>query len=172
MSSAPENNVSPAEVAERARLVIDEHNAVQLATMGGAWSPWILGAYMARARSELAQELHKLAPDTAATALELDLVLMVERHGKTLANLQADPRVALAISHNDATRDFIQASGRALLLPAHFEGPVINALTAKMPWYKLYTPCVPVGIALSELFVTSFPLGWMPAQRLQVRTGR
>ncbi len=162
------DNDDSSQVAERARLVIDEHNAVQLATLGGTWSPWILGAYMARAQGELAQELAKAAG--ASLYPELDLVLMVELHGKTITNLRADPRVAVSISHNDATRDFIQASGRAVLLPEYATEPVMAALTRKMPWYKLYTPCVPVGLALSDLFVTSFPLGWMPARRLTNRT--
>lgn len=160
---------SPARVAERARNLIDEHNAVQIATLGGAWSPWILGAYMARAKAELADELGRHAGP--ARFSELDIVLMVEIHGKTYANLRTDPRVAIAISHNDASRDFMQASGRAILLPESASAAVMTALTDKMPWYKLYTPCVPVGLALSEAFVTSFPLGWMPARRLSIRPG-
>lgn len=157
-----------AAIADRARTVIDGHNAVQLATMGGAWSPWIIGAYMARAQGELAQEVARLARPTHVDGL--DLVLMVERHGKTFGNLEVDQRVAISISHNDATQDFIQASARALLLPEHFTAPVMKALTDKMPWYKLYTPCVPVALAIEDLFITSFPLGWMPARRIAVRS--
>ena len=167
IETQPSANDTSSQVAARARLVIDEHNAVQLATLGGTWTPWILGAYMARAQGELAEELTKASG--GALYPELDLILMVEQHGKTLTNLKADPRVAISISHNDATRDFIQASGRAILLPEYTIEPVMAALTKKMPWYKLYTPCVPVGLALSELFVTSFPLGWMPARHLTNR---
>lgn len=167
MTMPPEAIVSATEVAARLRAIVDEHNAVQVATLGGAWSPWILGAYMARATGELAREVEKLAGE--ARHPELDLVFMVERHGKTFANLQADDRVALSISHNDATRDFAQAAARAVLLPEHFEAVVMAALKSKMPWYQLYTPCVPVALAVVDAFVTSFPLGWMPAKRLQVR---
>lgn len=167
MTLPPDALVSPADVAARFRQLVDEHNAVQIATLGGAWSPWILGAYMARATGELALEVGKRSNPAAHS--ELDLVLMVERHGKTFANLQADDRVALSISHNDATRDFAQAAARAIILPEHFEAPVMAALKAKMPWYQLYTPCVPVALAVGDAFVTSFPLGWMPAKRLQNR---
>lgn len=167
MTLPPDAITHATEVAARFRSIIDEHNAVQIATLGGAWSPWILGAYMARATGELAQEVEKLAGE--ARHNELDLVFMVERHGKTFANLQTDARVALSISHNDATRDFAQAAARAVLLPEHFEPVVMAALKAKMPWYQLYTPCVPVALAVNDAFVTSFPLGWMPAKRLQVR---
>ncbi len=142
-------------IADRARQVFDANNAVQLATLGGTWSPWILGAYFARAPRELQRP----------TALsDLDLVLMVERNGKTMSNLTQDQRVAFTVSKNDATQDFIQGSGTAELLPD--EAPVMAALVAKMPWYQLYTPCAPVRITLSELFVTSFELGWMPARRI------
>lgn len=167
MTLPPDAITSATDVAARLRSIVDEHNAVQIATLGGAWSPWILGAYMARATGELSQEIVKLAGE--ARHPELDLVFMVERHGKTFANLQADTRVALSISHNDATRDFAQAAARAILLPEHFEAVVMAALKQKMPWYQLYTPCVPVALAVSDVFITSFPLGWMPAKRLQVR---
>lgn len=162
---APTPFDSAATVAARARAVFDDNNAVQLATLGGAWSPWILGAYFARAPRDLWR------PETAATAglADLDLVLMIERHGKTMANLQVDGRVAFSVSKNDATLDFIQGSGRASVLFPEDEPHVMGALTAKMPWYKLYTPCLPVRIAVDELFVTSFELGWMPALRLSLR---
>lgn len=150
-------------VASRARVIFDGNHAVQLATLGGAWTPWILGAYFTRAPDALR------ASDARSGLADLDLVLMIERAGKTFANLALDPRVALSVSKNDATQDFIQGSGRAALLDPADEADVIAALQAKMPWYRLYTPCLPVRIAVHELFVTSFELGWMPALRLTVR---
>ena len=58
----------------------------------------------------------------------------------------------------------------AELLAPEDEAHVMAALTGKMPWFKLYTPCMPVRVAVRELFVTSFELGWMPAKRLVVRS--
>lgn len=150
-------------IAERARRVADDNNAVQLATLGGAWSPWILGAYFARVPTAL-----RAAPESVHA--DLDLVLMLERHGKTYANLQVDRRVAFVVSKNDATCDFLQGSGVAELLAPEDEAQVMAALVEKMPWFKLYTPCMPVRVAVRELFVTSFELGWMPAKRLVVRS--
>ena len=161
--SAPTPFDSIATVAARARKVFDENNAVQLATLGGAWSPWILGAYFARAPEVL------WLPDAKPGLGDLDLVLMVERNGKTMSNLQVDPRVAFSVSKNDATLDFIQGSGDATVLTPGDEPHVMDALTRKMSWYRLYTPCLPVRITVNELFVTSFELGWMPALRLTLR---
>lgn len=157
---------APLTIAARARRVFDDNHAIQLATLGGAWSPWILGAYFTRAPAPLFG-----GPTLRADLADLDLVLMVERHGKTFANLQADPRIALAVSKNDATQDFVQGSGRAVVLPGDAEAAVVAALVDKMPWFRLYTPCVPVRLELQTLFVTSFELGWMPAKRLTVREG-
>ncbi len=157
-------------IADRARQVFDANNAVQLATLGGTWSPWILGAYFARAPREL-QRPNQLREQRSVASGEqqmndLDLVLMVERHGKTMSNLVQDPRVAFSVSKNDATQDFIQGSGTAELLAD--DAAVMAALKAKMPWYQLYTPCAPVRINVRELFVTSFELGWMPARRITI----
>lgn len=161
--SAPTPFDSVATVAARARKVFDENNAVQLATLGGAWSPWILGAYFTRSPQALWR------PDAKPGLGDLDLVLMIERNGKTMANLEVDARVAFSVSKNDATLDFIQGSGNATVLTAEHEPHVMAALTRKMAWYRLYTPCLPVRIAVNELFVTSFELGWMPALRLSLR---
>jgi len=156
-------SLPPTSVAARARKVMDENHAIQLATLGGAWSPWILGAYFTRAPTAL-------RGTSARPGLEdLDLVLMLERHGKTFGNLAADARVAISVSKDDASQDFLQGSGRAVVLPDSSADAVVAALVDKMPWFKLYTPCVPVRLELSTLFVTSFELGWMPAQQLVVR---
>jgi len=160
---------SVAMVAARARKVFDENNAVQLATLGGAWSPWILGAYFARGSASLGGAQDDAKEATKPELADLDLVLMVERNGKTMSNLIVDPRVAFSVSKNDATLDFIQGSGRATVLEAAEEPQVMEALSRKMPWYRLYTPCLPVRIRVDELFVTSFELGWMPALRLTLR---
>ena len=137
------------EVRAVAEATLAANNAVQLATLGGPYTPWILGAYFTHASSD-----------------GLDLLLMVEKHGKTMLNLVADPREAFAVNQGDATRDFRQGHGRAQILDDAESDAVVEALVAKMPWFKLYTPCSPVRVRVHELFVTSFARGWMPARRL------
>jgi hypothetical protein len=141
------------EVRAAAEATFATHDAIQLATLGGPYTPWILGAYFTHRASERG----------------IDLFLMVEKHGKTMVNLVADPRVAFAVNQGDAARDFLQGNGQAEILPEAEGERVVAALVQKMPWFKLYTPCAPVRITLGELFVTSFARGWMPAKRLDFR---
>jgi hypothetical protein len=141
------NGDDVATVAAVAAAVLTTNDAVQLATTGGPYSPWILGAYFVRDG--------------------LDLLLMVEQSGKTLQNLKVDARVAFSVSKNDAMQDFVQGAGEASLLDDAEAEVVVARLTQKMPWYKLYTPCVPVRIQTRALFVTSLARGWIPAKQLQ-----
>lgn len=131
-------------ILARAQSILGENNAVQLATTGGAWSPWVAGAYFAH--------------DGA------DIVLLLETSGKSLHNIQQNPSVAFSISQNDAMKDFLQGRGTAELLSAAEEPAVRAALVAKMPWYQTYTPVVPVRIRTAELFVSSLSSGWFPAK--------
>jgi hypothetical protein len=135
-----------ASVEAVAQAVLRGHDAVQLATAGGEYSPWILGAYF--------------------VSDGFDLLLMLEAAGKTMKNLRAAQRVAFSISKNDAMFDFVQGAGEAVSLPEEEAAGVVARLTQKMPWYKLYTPCLPVRIRARELFVTSVSRGWIPAKRL------
>ena len=131
-----------------AAQVLTSNDAVQLATTGGPYSPWILGAYFVRDG--------------------FDLLLMLEAAGKTVQNLRVSQQVAFSVSRNDATFDFIQGAGDALFLPDTQAEEVVAKLTQKMPWYKLYTPCLPVRIQTREMFVTSVSRGWIPARKLQM----
>jgi general stress protein 26 len=101
--------------------ILSENNAISLATTGGEYSPWILGAYFA--------------------SDDLTIYLLLEKSGKTLANLRQNPKGALMISQNDAMKDFLQAQFEATLLPDSDEDKVRKMLVAKMPWYQTYTPC-------------------------------
>lgn len=144
-------STTDADVLDRARQVFTDNNAVTVATTGGRFSPWVLGAYFAH--------------DGA------DLYLMVEKSGKTMENLQANPSVAFSVSQNDAMKDFVQGAGTAVILPDDQYDAVMARLKDKMPWYQLYTPCAPVRIETRELFVSSLTSGWFPAKRLVVRGG-
>lgn len=126
--------------------LLQQHAACVLATAGGAISPWVLGVYFAH-------EGH-------------DLYLVLEQSGRTLANLRADPRVAVLISHNDATKDFVQAQAIAEILPGADEDRVRQRILAKLPWFATYTPVVPVRVRLTEVSVTSLSRGWFPGQKV------
>jgi hypothetical protein len=137
------------EVFAAAVGITHENNAIQIATLGGPWSPWILGAYF-----------------TAETAGGFDILVMVEKHGKSMKNLRVDKRIAFTINSGDATKDFMQGAGIAEVLDDAEAPAMVAALTKKMPWYQLYTPCAPVRIRVTEAFVTSFARGWLPARPL------
>jgi hypothetical protein len=127
--------------------ILSENNAISLATTGGEYSPWILGAYFA--------------------SDDLTIYLLLEKSGKTLANLRQNPKGALMISQNDAMKDFLQAQFEATLLPDSDEDKVRKMLVAKMPWYQTYTPCAPVRLDVSKWFVSSLARQWFPAKVLE-----
>jgi len=138
-----------AEILAAVETLFSGSNAIQLATLGGPHTPWILGAYFASTVDD-----------------QVTISVMVEKHGKSMQNLVADQRVAFTVNSGDAMQDFAQGSGVATV-HSGVEAPEMMALlTAKMPWYQLYTPCAPVTIAVDKLFLTSFSRGWMPAQKL------
>lgn len=141
-TSGPED-VAPSTVIE---ALLREHAACVIASTGGPTSPWILGVYFAHEGT--------------------DLYLVLEQSGRTLANLRADPRIAILVSANDATRDFAQASGVAEILPGEDEDRVRQRILAKLPWFATYTPIVPVRVRLHEAVVTSLQRGWFPGKKL------
>lgn len=126
--------------------LLTEHNALTLATTGGEFSPWVLGVYFA--------------------AEGLTPYLVLEQAGKTMQNVKKDPRVALLISSNDASKDFVQASARLTLLPDSELPRVMGLLTAKMPWFKTYTPTTAVRLDVTRWHVSSLSRGWFPARVL------
>ncbi|MFN3385333.1 MAG: pyridoxamine 5'-phosphate oxidase family protein [Candidatus Thermochlorobacter sp.] len=127
--------------------ILRTNNAISIATTGGEYSPWILGAYFA--------------------SDDLSIYLMLEVAGKTMANLRKNPNVGILISQNDAMKDFLQAKGVAALLPESETERVMAMLKAKMPWYQLYTPCVPVRLDIKKWFVSSLARQWFPARILE-----
>lgn len=140
------DEVSRDQILETARAAYAANNAITIASTGGAHSPWVLGAYFAH------------EGDTPLVFLEVA--------GKTMANLRVSPRVAYVVSANDAMQDFVQASAIAEVLPASEYDRVMASLVEKMPWFKLYTECVPVRLKPTEVFVSSFAKNWFPAKRV------
>lgn len=139
---------TPANPAGVLDTLLLQHAACVLATAGGPISPWVLGVYFAHEGS--------------------DLYLVLEQSGRTLANLRVDPRVAVLISDNDATKDFVQAQGIAEVLPGSDEDRVRQRILAKLPWFATYTPIVPVRVRLLEASVTSLSRGWFPGHKVKL----
>ncbi len=144
----------PSEITPRRALeeLLAKHAACVLASAGGATSPWVLGVYFAHEGN--------------------DLYLVLEQSGRTLANLRANPKVAILISANDATQDFAQAQAIAEVLPASDEDRVRQRIVAKLPWFATYTPVLPVRVRLTEAIVTSLQRGWFPGQKVSFETPR
>ena len=135
------------EVELKIKEVMEGNNAIMLATTGTDYSPWILGAYYA--------------------SDGLDIYLLVEKGGKSFANIQANKNAAYSISQNDATKDFIQGKAVIKVLPDEEEPRIREMLVNKMSWYQTFVPMVPIKIESSKIFATSLQNGWFPAKVLE-----
>ena len=135
------------EVEHKIKEVMEGNNAIMLATTGTDYSPWILGAYY--------------------VSDGLDIYLLVEKGGKSFANMLANKQAAYSISQNDATKDFIQGKATVKILPDEDESRIREMLVNKMPWYQTFVPMVPVKIESSKIFATSLQNGWFPAKVLE-----
>ena len=135
------------EIEHKIKEVMEANNAIMLATTGTDYSPWILGAYYA--------------------SQGLDIYLLVEKGGKSFANIKANKQAAYSISQNDATKDFIQGKAVIKILPDEDEPRIREMLVNKMPWYQTFVPMVPIKIESSKIFATSLQNGWFPAKVLE-----
>lgn len=141
------NDKNSSELIDKINEVFESNNAIMLATTGGSYSPWILGAYY--------------------TTEELSIYLLLEKGGKSFANLDINKNVAYSISQNDATKDFIQGQAVVTVLPDEDEPKVREMLLKKMPWYRTFVPMVPIRIDSKKIFVTSLKKNWFPARVLE-----
>ncbi len=139
---------SQSEVKEKILEILKSNDAIMVATKGGEYSPWILGAYF--------------------TSKDLSIYLFLETHGKSFGNIKIDNTVAISISKNDAMQDFLQGYGKAIILDDSEEKNVRNMLLEKMPWFQTYTPVTPIRIDIKKFFVTSLQSQWFPAKILEV----
>ena len=137
-----------AEVKEKILKIFLENDAVSLATTGGENSPWVAGAYFATD--------------------DLKIYLLLETHGKSFANIKTNNNVAVCISKNDAMKDFLQASGEAVILSDSEETGVREIFLKKMPWFKTFTPVTPVRLEIKKFYVSSLESSWFPAKELEV----
>ncbi|MGB9697238.1 MAG: pyridoxamine 5'-phosphate oxidase family protein [Ignavibacteria bacterium] len=128
--------------------ILEKHNALTLASTGGEYSPWVLSVYFAAEGD--------------------DIYFFLETSGKTYQNIQKEKKVAIAISENDASKDFLQAYGEVEILPQKENDRVRKLLLSKMPWFMTYTPVVPIRLKVRKYFVSSFSRNWFPAKALEV----
>jgi nitroimidazol reductase NimA-like FMN-containing flavoprotein (pyridoxamine 5'-phosphate oxidase superfamily) len=135
------------EVKDKILEILKNNDAVMIASTGGEYSPWILGAYFA--------------------SKDIDIYVLLETHGKTFANLKENSKVAVSISKNDAMQDFLQAQAEVEILPDSDEPEVRKLIVDKMPWFQTFTPVSPVRIRVKKYFVTSLQKGWFPAKVLE-----
>ncbi len=135
------------EVKDKILEILKGNDAIMVSTTGGEYSPWILGAYFA--------------------SKDIDIYLLLETQGKTMANLRKNLSVAISISKNDAMQDFLQAIGDAVILPDSEEPEVRKLILDKMPWFQTFTPVTPVRVRVKKYFVTSLQNGWFPAKVLE-----
>ena len=136
------------DVKQKILDILDSYEAIMVATTGGELSPWILGAYFG----------HE----------DLKIYLLLETHGKSFGNLKLNKSVAISISRNDAMQDFLQASGKAVIMDVSEDKFVRDLILKKMPSFQTYTPVTPVKIEIEKFFVTSLERGWFPAKQLAV----
>ena len=136
------------EVKEKILKVFNENDAITIATTGGETSPWIAGAYFATD--------------------DLKIYLLLETHGKSLANIKKNNKIAVCISKNDAMKDFLQESGEAVEISESEEPEVRKKKKKKMPWFKTYTPVTPVRLDIKKFYVSSLESSWFPAKELEV----
>ena len=114
------------EVKDRILEILKNNDAIMIASTGGEYSPWILGAYFA--------------------SKDIDIYVLLETHGKTFANLKENSKVSVSISKNDAMQDFLQAQAEVEILPDSDEPEVRKLIFDKMPWFQTFTPVSPVRI--------------------------
>ncbi|MBV6477854.1 MAG: hypothetical protein HGGPFJEG_00599 [Ignavibacteria bacterium] len=127
--------------------ILSSNDAMTIATTGGNYSPWILGVYFA--------------------SNELTLYVLLETHGKSMANLKTNKNVAVCISKNDAMQDFLQGHGEAVILDDSKEPEVRAMILEKMPWFQTFTPVTPIRINIKDFFVSSLNNGWFPAKHFE-----
>lgn len=98
----------------------------------------------------------------------LTVYCIVEDRGQGMANLKANPRIALAVDNRTPDR-FVQASGVAKVVAGEEEVKGRRLVLEKVPEYKPFFEMVKtslVRIDLKKLHVTNVPKGWFPAKVL------
>lgn len=136
------------EVREKVIEILKSYDAIMIATTGGEYSPWILGAYFG--------------------IEDLKIYLLLETHGKSFGNIKLNNKVAISISKNDAMQDFLQGSGEAVIMDVSEDKYARDLILEKMPAFQTFTPVTPVRLDIKKFYVTSLQNGWFPAKIFEV----
>jgi len=130
--------------------LLSHQKTLKLATAGGPISPWLTGTYF----------IH----DGLFT-----LNFTLEKTGKGMANIHANPKVALTIDDADPFRLFVQAEGRASIVDPAKAAPLYAGLRKKIPEIEplLAGDLHMMRVDVTTWRATSFPDGWFPARVLK-----
>lgn len=130
--------------------ILASHATLKIATSGGALSPWIATAYFA---------------EDGLFCLEI----LIEGGGNTLANIRADPRVAIMIEDGIPSRPFAQGWGRAAVAEAEERAPFASRLARKTPASEPLVSLphlLPVRLLVERWRITDLEAGWLPAREI------
>jgi hypothetical protein len=149
MSTAVNDVSSSAPIRAALAELLAGQKTLKLATSGGAVSPWITGTYFS---------------ETNPFTLHLTL----EKAGKGMANIAANPKVAVAVDTNNPFATFAQGEGKARILTGAAADAQLAALRKKIPEIEplLAGQLHVMAIDIQRWLVTSFPQGWFPAKVL------
>jgi Pyridoxamine 5'-phosphate oxidase len=130
--------------------ILTRQKTLKLATAGGPVSPWITGTYF------ISEGL-------------FTLFLTLEKAGKGMANVHANPKVALTIDDNNPFLLFLQAEARASIVDPAIAAPLYAGLRKKIPEIEplLAGDLHMMRIDVTTWRATSFPDGWFPARVLK-----
>jgi hypothetical protein len=121
---------------------------------------------------KLATATHRGAPWLAAAFFVEDgsfaFHVLLETRGRTLANLQSNPRVAVMIENGDAFSLFAQAEGSAQMVEARHDeiGSAIARKTPASATMVALPTLTAVRIEVDCWRLTDVKAGWLPAKEL------
>ena len=141
---------APAVLERRLEGLLASHPTLKLATVGHGDMPWITAAFFTEDGP-------------------YQLLLMLDAGGRTLANLQANPDVAVMIESGDPTTLFAQAEARAEIMDERCGATFRDALIAKTPACATVVALprlVPVRVHVDRWRITDARSGGVPARDL------
>jgi len=100
----------------------------------------------------------------------LTIYLILEKSGKSMANIKSNPRVALAIDDRVPNR-FIQIGGLAEVLEGSAAEKGRQMVYDKLPEYRSFFETVPtciVEVRPEVIYVSDMARGWFPARTINL----
>lgn len=100
----------------------------------------------------------------------LTIYLILEKSGKSLANIRSNPRVALAIDDRVPDR-FVQIGGVAEVLEGSLAERGRQMVYDKLPEYRSFFEAVPTSVVKVRpevVYVSDMAKGWFPARTINL----